>query len=160
MSLMATIVWISVDSTILDLGLRICNWPRLKGRPTPSPSAHPSPLAITPSSRRLSRPGEDPTHALWRTVSRVENSGLTSQRGEVAAQSAQILYPLVDLIDAKIDQLGDMGTRSFASVSDTEHFSQLGQGQAHCLTCSNEGQPVDHRRVILPITRGCPVGLG
>ena len=160
MSLMPIFVWSGVLGMILDLGVLLATWHSPQTKIHPKPKRRPLAPTVGPLLVGSSRPGENPADAVGRTVGWVENRGLTGQGGEVAAQSAQVLDPVVDLDDAKVDQLGDMGTGSFTSVSDTEDFSQFGEGQPDRLSGSDEGQPVYHRRAVLPITGWGPVGLG
>jgi len=82
------------------------------------------------------------------------------QGPQVAAGRLQLADPLLDSLQPSIDQLCDVLARRFARVADLENTSDLTEGEARGLGMTDEGQTIDDRRLVVPVRRRRPGGLG
>lgn len=103
---------------------------------------------------------EDPAHALGSALGGVDLARVLPEADEVAPKGTKILEPLVHVGDLVVDQFRDMPARRLALVPDVENLAQLAKGQPDGLARPDELEAVDHTRVVVAVSGGCPLRLG
>lgn len=94
------------------------------------------------------------THAVGRAISRVDLGRPASEPVELTLQVAKLRDLAGDGGGLDVEELDDVCTGCFAVVSDADHVTDLGEGEAGCLCRCDEPESVERAVVVVAVAAG------